>query len=606
MCMMFAIKQKTSGLSICLLIFSILLSLVGVNAFAAPTPRVYVASVPAKTDTLKAQLYFRSGSTVLEDVYNKGFVEFDSFMNKLSAIIDDDKVVLTEIKIEGNASPEGRNDKNKDLALLRAFRVQDLLRSRLPEGVRYDIFSTGLWLRFSQAVEKSGLSKRAEILNIVKYVPEQVRDKKGRLVDVRINRLRKLNRGRQWREMQVEIFPNLRSVSVCAVYYRTNAVEETTVVASDSNVKSKNVTVESNKKMSRKERLDKKTAKKNRAVKECDKKEDHKVCDKKADHKECDKKDIKQVKESKDVKSIGESRAVAATEKSEMQKASEEKARKAAEKIRADKERKAKLEAERIRAKEEKKAKLAAEKARKEEEKAARLEEEKARKEAAKAAELKAKEEEVFEEVESEDEAFEESALTRRELKKFSKKNYDEEIGEGGFGMDLRTNLLAYPALVPNIGFDIYLGKNWSIGANGNFAWWSNNRNYYWRLVTGELNVRKYFGKQAELKNYSGHHIGALGGVATYDFQLGGLGYQNIPLAWFAGLEYGYSLPVAKRLNIDFSLGLGYFHSVQEEYDNFAGKNYKFQKTRLNYVIPVKAEIALVWLLGRNNKNRKY
>lgn len=94
--------------------------------------------------------------------------------------------------------------------------------------------------------------------------------------------------------------------------------------------------------------------------------------------------------------------------------------------------------------------------------------------------------------------------------------------------------------------------------------------------------------------------------MATYDFQLGGLGYQNIPLAWFVGLEYGYSLPVAKRLNIDFSLGLGYFHSVQEEYDNFAGKNYKFQKTRLNYVIPVKAEIALVWLLGRNNKNRKY
>ena len=35
---------------------------------------------------------------------------------------------------------------------------------------------------------------------------------------------------------------------------------------------------------------------------------------------------------------------------------------------------------------------------------------------------------------------------------------------------------------------------------------------------------------------------------------------------WAAGVEYGYSLPVARRLNIDFTIGVGYWGGTYHEY----------------------------------------
>ena len=91
--------------------------------------------------------------------------------------------------------------------------------------------------------------------------------------------------------------------------------------------------------------------------------------------------------------------------------------------------------------------------------------------------------------------------------------------------------------------------------------------------------------------------------MLTYDFELGGRGYLGDRWSWGAGIEYGYSLPVARRINIDFSLGLGYLGGEYKEYLPMDG-HYVWQATRnRHWVGPTKAEITFVWLLGYGNTN---
>ena len=180
------------------------------------------------------------------------------------------------------------------------------------------------------------------------------------------------------------------------------------------------------------------------------------------------------------------------------------------------------------------------------------------------------------------------------------------------FYMAVKTNLLEDLVMVPNLGLEFYVGRSWSIGGNWKYAWWHNDRKHnYWRVYGGDLYVRRYFGRKAAEKPLQGHHIGVYGQVATYDFELGGMGYMGgVPggnifdkFSYGGGIEYGYSLPIARRLNLDFSIGLGYFGGEYREYVPM-DECYVWQATKYrHYWGPTKAEISLVWLLGRDNFN---
>ncbi len=182
------------------------------------------------------------------------------------------------------------------------------------------------------------------------------------------------------------------------------------------------------------------------------------------------------------------------------------------------------------------------------------------------------------------------------------------------FYMAVKTNLLYDAALIPNIGVEFYLKDGWSIGADWMYGWWKKDRiHWYWRAYGGDLTVRKWLGRKAEEKPLQGHHIGIYAQVLTYDFETGGRGYMGgkpggtlFDQAHFgAGIEYGYSHPIARRLNLDFTIGVGYLGGKCYEYlpiDN----HYVWQTTKQRrWFGPTKAEVALVWLIGRGNTNRK-
>lgn len=181
------------------------------------------------------------------------------------------------------------------------------------------------------------------------------------------------------------------------------------------------------------------------------------------------------------------------------------------------------------------------------------------------------------------------------------------------FYMDLKTNLLYDALAIPNLGIEFYLGKQWSISGDWMYCWWKNdNHNFYWRAYGGTLALRKWFGSKAKDKPLTGHHLGIYAGAVTYDFELGGMGYMGgIPggtlwdrCNYMAGVEYGYSLPVTRRLNIDFTIGVGYLGGKYVKYEPKNGWYAWVSTNKLNWFGPTKAEISLVWLIGCDNYNR--
>lgn len=182
------------------------------------------------------------------------------------------------------------------------------------------------------------------------------------------------------------------------------------------------------------------------------------------------------------------------------------------------------------------------------------------------------------------------------------------------FYMALKTNLLYDVALVPNLGAEFYVGRGWSVGGSWMYAWWNSDRKHrYWRTYGGELDIRKYFGRRAGEKPLTGHHLGLYGQMLTYDFETGGKGYMGgrpggtlwDKMHWGVGLEYGYSLPVGRRLNLDLGIGVGYLGGEYREYTPQDG-HYLWQRTKKRHWFgPTKAEVSLVWLIGRGNYNEK-
>lgn len=182
------------------------------------------------------------------------------------------------------------------------------------------------------------------------------------------------------------------------------------------------------------------------------------------------------------------------------------------------------------------------------------------------------------------------------------------------FYMSIQTNLLYDVACTPNIGVEFYLGKDFSIDANWMYAWWhSDASKFYWRIYGGDLSLRYWFGRAAKMKPLTGHHIGVYGQVLTYDFCFGEHGIMGgkpsgtlLDKANFSvGLEYGYSVPVAKRLNFDFTIGLGYHWGEYHEY-MIVDDCYLWEATKnRRWIGPTKAEISLVWLIGRGNINKR-
>lgn len=173
-----------------------------------------------------------------------------------------------------------------------------------------------------------------------------------------------------------------------------------------------------------------------------------------------------------------------------------------------------------------------------------------------------------------------------------------------GFLMGVKTNLLYDAALIPNLGVELYLGRQWTVTLDGFWTWISSDKRHrYWQGYGGYVGIRRYLSKRSTLNSQpstlTGHHLGVYGLGMTYDVEWGGRGYQAARFGFGGGIEYGYSAKLCRRLNLDFSIGLGFQDGEYKEYLPM-DDHYVWQSThKRHWWGPTKAEVSLVWLLGK-------
>lgn len=160
-----------------------------------------------------------------------------------------------------------------------------------------------------------------------------------------------------------------------------------------------------------------------------------------------------------------------------------------------------------------------------------------------------------------------------------------------------RTNLLV-PAL--NVGIEVPIKYNWSVGADYYFPWWLAKSNMYCAEMLGWFIDTKYwFGKdRQEEDKLKGHAIGAYAGFGYYDYQWKQSGNQGEYID--IGIDYTYSIPLAKeKLRMEFNIGLGWIYTVARHYtptDDYTDliRDPGIKHRKYNFFGPTRASVSLI------------
>lgn len=156
----------------------------------------------------------------------------------------------------------------------------------------------------------------------------------------------------------------------------------------------------------------------------------------------------------------------------------------------------------------------------------------------------------------------------------------------------LKTNLLYYGVVLPNLELEWHINKDWSVSIEGDVAWWSNReRNKFYQLAVITPEVRRW------IKNrdyWHGMYVGIFGGGGLYDLENGGTGRQGS--GGMAGLSFGYMWPVWKNLSFEAGIGAGYMYTRYKEYQPLDGHKLYLRTKNMNYFGPLKLKFSIVWL----------
>lgn len=157
-----------------------------------------------------------------------------------------------------------------------------------------------------------------------------------------------------------------------------------------------------------------------------------------------------------------------------------------------------------------------------------------------------------------------------------------------------------------NVGIEVPIGTKWSVNAEWTFPWWLPDSNKWcFELLSGTVEGRYWFG--AREKMLGGAFAGLYAGGGYYDFQYDLKGYQG-EFYIMAGISGGYSFKIAKRLNMELSLGCGYLRTDYKKYE--MKEDYSIlswqHDGKYSWIGPTKAEVTLVWLIGQRQYGRRF
>jgi len=167
------------------------------------------------------------------------------------------------------------------------------------------------------------------------------------------------------------------------------------------------------------------------------------------------------------------------------------------------------------------------------------------------------------------------------------------------FSLAVKTNLLYDAITALNVEIEVPVGNHWSVMVEDVFPWWETGNKYCLQLWEMGVEGRYWFSNNRwHSQKLNGHFVGAYVMSGKYDLQWDyDLCYQGE--FWSTGLTYGYTKPIGKYFNLEFSLSLGYLSTgychylPSPDYSELVKDPYK--QGRLGYFGPTKIKVSLVF-----------
>ncbi len=165
----------------------------------------------------------------------------------------------------------------------------------------------------------------------------------------------------------------------------------------------------------------------------------------------------------------------------------------------------------------------------------------------------------------------------------------------------LKTNLLYYGLLLPNLELEWLINKHWSVAAEGNLAWWGSykhEKSYRLTLIDGE--GRYWIKPRAP---WHGMYAGVMAGGGWYDLENGSPGHYGWGV--MSGLTFGYMWPIKRNLSLEAEIGAGYMYTRYKDYEPIEGHHVYLRTKEMNYFGPLKLKFSIVWRFLEVNKSKR-
>ena len=182
----------------------------------------------------------------------------------------------------------------------------------------------------------------------------------------------------------------------------------------------------------------------------------------------------------------------------------------------------------------------------------------------------------------------------------------------------LKTNLLYDALSLVNYSIEVPIGERFSALWYHQFPWWTwgqADNQYCIRFLSIGGEGRWWFkpmprpqmGKSVQRDRLMGHFVGLYAESGKWDFEWGrDICHQGEH--WSVGLSYGYSMPLGRRLNMEFSISVGYASIAYRKYE--PSEDYEIlwrdpvKHGRWHYFGPTKAQVSLVVPITMQTKRK--
>ena len=175
----------------------------------------------------------------------------------------------------------------------------------------------------------------------------------------------------------------------------------------------------------------------------------------------------------------------------------------------------------------------------------------------------------------------------------------------------LKTNLLYDAVTALNAEVEVPIGKRFSVMVEDVFPWWKagpNGNKYCLQMWTMSVEPRWWFYRKGMNDRLQGHFVAPYVMSGKYDLQWDtSICYRGY--GWSAGLTYGYSMPLCKWLNMEFSMSIGYLNASFQHYQPSPDYEHLYKDPakagRMTYVGPTKVKVSLVVPIRFSWRTRK-